>query len=88
MSSNTAVQDCQTARVFKWPARSPDLNPNENVGCFGEASAGRNYPATNKKLIRALTEEWDKLPQHWITKYTCGMLSHSTVDISRTGTFL
>ncbi|GFU79720.1 hypothetical protein TNCV_4037271 [Trichonephila clavipes] len=26
--------------------------------------AGRNYPPTNKKtLIRALTEEWDKLPQ-------------------------
>ncbi|GFX91108.1 hypothetical protein TNCV_3222691 [Trichonephila clavipes] len=26
--------------------------------------AGRNYPPTNKNtLIRALTEEWDKLPQ-------------------------
>ncbi|GFU11936.1 hypothetical protein TNCV_1484031 [Trichonephila clavipes] len=29
-----------------------------------EAVAGRNYPPTNKNtLIRALTEEWDKLPQ-------------------------
>ncbi|GFU70722.1 hypothetical protein TNCV_4224181 [Trichonephila clavipes] len=26
--------------------------------------AGRNYPPTNKNtLIRAITEEWDKLPQ-------------------------
>ncbi|GFV13487.1 transposable element Tcb2 transposase [Trichonephila clavipes] len=37
-----AVQDCQTARVFNvsvWrPARSPDLNPTENAGYFGEAS--------------------------------------------------
>ncbi|GFU24514.1 hypothetical protein TNCV_2264731 [Trichonephila clavipes] len=34
-------------------------------GCFGGGQiAGRNYPPTNKNtLIRALTEEWDKLPQ-------------------------
>ncbi|GFT70402.1 hypothetical protein TNCV_2658371 [Trichonephila clavipes] len=34
------------------------------VGCFGRQVAGRNYPPTNKNtLIRALTEEWDKVPQ-------------------------
>ncbi|GFT43400.1 transposable element Tcb1 transposase [Trichonephila clavipes] len=48
-----------------WPARSPDLNPIENVwDDLGRQVAGRNYPTTNKNtLIRALTEEWDKLPQ-------------------------
>ncbi|GFX59175.1 hypothetical protein TNCV_936901 [Trichonephila clavipes] len=31
---------------------------------WGVQVAGRNYPPTNKNtLIRALTEEWDKLPQ-------------------------
>ncbi|GFX66012.1 hypothetical protein TNCV_14331 [Trichonephila clavipes] len=31
---------------------------------WGCKVAGRNYPPTNKNtLIRALTEEWDKLPQ-------------------------
>ncbi|GFW10931.1 transposable element Tcb2 transposase [Trichonephila clavipes] len=47
------------------PARSPDLNPIENVwDALGRQVAGRNYPPTNKNtLIRALTEEWDKLPQ-------------------------
>ncbi|GFS71581.1 TBC domain-containing protein kinase-like protein [Trichonephila clavipes] len=31
---------------------------------WGRQVAGRNYPPTNKNtLIRALTEEWDKLPQ-------------------------
>ncbi|GFT58461.1 hypothetical protein TNCV_2119471 [Trichonephila clavipes] len=31
---------------------------------WGGQVAGRNYPPTNKNtLIRALTEEWDKLPQ-------------------------
>ncbi|GFT31920.1 uncharacterized protein TNCV_3467881 [Trichonephila clavipes] len=34
------------------------------MGCFGRQVAGRNYPPTNKNtLSRALTEEWDKLPQ-------------------------
>ncbi|GFT56489.1 hypothetical protein TNCV_2334481 [Trichonephila clavipes] len=39
--------------------------PIENVwDALGRQVAGRNYPPTNKNtLIRALTEEWDKLPQ-------------------------
>ncbi|GFX05692.1 transposable element Tcb2 transposase [Trichonephila clavipes] len=42
-----------------------DLNLIENVwNALGSQVAGRNYPPTNKNtLIRALTEEWDKLPQ-------------------------
>ncbi|GFS98523.1 transposable element Tcb1 transposase [Trichonephila clavipes] len=40
------------------------LNPIENVwDALERQVAGRNYPPTNKNtLIRALTEEWDKLP--------------------------
>ncbi|GFU86913.1 hypothetical protein TNCV_3441831 [Trichonephila clavipes] len=47
------------------PARSPDLNQIENVwDALGRQVSGRNYPPTNKNtLIRALTEQWDKLPQ-------------------------
>ncbi|GFU69341.1 hypothetical protein TNCV_3210051 [Trichonephila clavipes] len=51
---------------------------------LGRQVAGRNYPPTNKNtLIRALTEEWDKLPQQLldnaVQKYgtTCGMLHHT-----------
>ncbi|GFW64543.1 transposable element Tc1 transposase [Trichonephila clavipes] len=63
-----AVQDCVDSDCIQrllWPARSPDLNPIENVwDPLGRQVAGRNYPPTNKNnLIRALTEEWDKLPQ-------------------------
>ncbi|GFY30837.1 uncharacterized protein TNCV_3119971 [Trichonephila clavipes] len=40
--------------------RKEDLPKN----CCQTQVAGRNYPPTNKNtLIRALTEEWDKLPQ-------------------------
>ncbi|GFW82328.1 transposable element Tc1 transposase [Trichonephila clavipes] len=63
-----AVQDCLESEGIQrlvWPARSPDLNPIENVwDALGRQVAGRSYPPTNKNtLIRALTEEWDKLPQ-------------------------
>ncbi|GFT27681.1 hypothetical protein TNCV_3570531 [Trichonephila clavipes] len=63
-----AVQDCLDSEGIQrlvWPARSPDINPIENVwDALGRQVAGRNYPPTNKNtLIRALTEEWDKLPQ-------------------------
>ncbi|GFT82532.1 transposable element Tcb2 transposase [Trichonephila clavipes] len=63
-----AVQDCLNSEGIQrlvWSARSPDLNPIENVwDALGRQVAGRNYPPTNKNtLIRALTEEWDKLPQ-------------------------
>ncbi|GFU47306.1 transposable element Tcb1 transposase [Trichonephila clavipes] len=63
-----AVQDCLDSEGIKrlvWLPRSPDLNPIENVfHALGRQVAGRNYPPTNKNtLIRALTEEWDKLPQ-------------------------
>ncbi|GFV82051.1 transposable element Tcb1 transposase [Trichonephila clavipes] len=63
-----AVQDCLDSEGIQrllWPARSPDLNPIENVwDALGRQVAGRRYPPTNKNTpIRALTEEWDKLPQ-------------------------
>ncbi|GFV87444.1 transposable element Tcb1 transposase [Trichonephila clavipes] len=57
--------DSEGIQRLVWPARSPDLNPIENVwDALGRQVAGRNYRPTNKNtLIRALTEEWDKLPQ-------------------------
>ncbi|GFU43526.1 transposable element Tcb2 transposase [Trichonephila clavipes] len=67
-----AVQDC----FLVWPARSPDLNPIENVwDDLGWQVAGRNYPPTNKNtLIRALTEGWDKLPQQLLDNVVQSMV--------------
>ncbi|GFU97220.1 hypothetical protein TNCV_1007101 [Trichonephila clavipes] len=51
--------------TISYGQRSPDLNPIAKCVwmLWGGKFAGRNYPPTNKNtLIRALTEEWDKLP--------------------------
>ncbi|GFX33157.1 transposable element Tc1 transposase [Trichonephila clavipes] len=74
-----AVQDCLDSEVIQrlvWPARFPDLNPIENVwDALGRQVAGRNYPPTNKNtLIRALTEEWDKLPQQLLDNVVQSMV--------------
>ncbi|GFU59871.1 transposable element Tcb2 transposase [Trichonephila clavipes] len=74
-----AVQDCLDSEGIQrlvWPARSPDLNPIENVwDALGRQVAGRNYPPTNKNtLIRALTEEWDKLPQQLLDNVVQNMV--------------
>ncbi|GFX08404.1 transposable element Tcb2 transposase [Trichonephila clavipes] len=74
-----AVQDCLNSEGIQrlvWPARSPDLNPIENVwDALGRQVAGRNYPPTNKNtLIRALTEEWDKLPQQLLDNVVQSMV--------------
>ncbi|GFX74525.1 transposable element Tcb2 transposase [Trichonephila clavipes] len=74
-----AVQDCLDSEDIQrlvWPARSPDLNPIENVWyALGRQVAGRNYPPTNKNpLIRALTEEWDKLLQQLLDNVVQSMV--------------
>ncbi|GFV45488.1 transposable element Tcb1 transposase [Trichonephila clavipes] len=74
-----AFQDCLDSEGIQrlvWPARSPDLNPIENVSdALGRQVAGRNYPPTNKNtLIRALTEEWDKLPQQLLDNVVQSMV--------------
>ncbi|GFY02948.1 transposable element Tcb2 transposase [Trichonephila clavipes] len=74
-----AVQDCLDSEGIQrlvWPARSPDLNPIENMwDALGTQVAGRNYPPTNKNtLIRALTEEWDKLPQQLLDNVVQSMV--------------
>ncbi|GFX72428.1 transposable element Tcb1 transposase [Trichonephila clavipes] len=60
------------------------LNPIENVWDALGRVAGRNYPPTNKNtLIRALTEEWDKLPQQLLDNVVQIMALHMVYEVWR-----
>ncbi|GFV36979.1 transposable element Tcb2 transposase [Trichonephila clavipes] len=50
---------------MEWPACSPDMNPIEHVWyALGRRVAGRQLPPqTLQELVRALLEEWDRIPQ-------------------------
>ncbi|GFW91087.1 hypothetical protein TNCV_1759611 [Trichonephila clavipes] len=41
---------------------------------------GRNYPPTNNTLIRALTKEWDKLPQQLLDNVVQKTLSNENAE--------
>ncbi|GFV18400.1 transposable element Tcb1 transposase [Trichonephila clavipes] len=68
--------DSEGIQRLVWPVRSPDLNPIENAwDALGRQVPGRNYSLTNKNiLIRALTEEWDKLPQQLLANVVQSMV--------------
>ncbi|GFV24415.1 hypothetical protein TNCV_1752841 [Trichonephila clavipes] len=99
MSSNTRCSGLSRQRGYstsRMASAFSDLNPIENVGCFGRQVAGRNYPPTNKNtLIRAHSQRnginclnscWIMLCKVWYDVWN--VASQSTVDISRTDTFL
>ncbi|GFY12367.1 hypothetical protein TNCV_284701 [Trichonephila clavipes] len=76
------LMNCQTKlrinhlAAVKSVAILENLNPIENVwDALGRQVAGRNTPPTNKNtLIRALTEEWDKLPQQLLDNVVQSMV--------------
>ncbi|GFU51150.1 hypothetical protein TNCV_966411 [Trichonephila clavipes] len=94
MSSNTRCSGLSnsTSRIA---SAFSDLNPIENVwDALGRQVAGRNYPPTNKNTlssvhlngINCLNSCWIMLCK--VSYDVWNVASHSTVDISRTDTFL
>ncbi|GFX01552.1 transposable element Tcb2 transposase [Trichonephila clavipes] len=74
-----AVQDCLDSEGIQrlvWPARSPDLNPIENVwdALGGKLLVETILRQTRIPLIRALTEEWHKLPQQLLDNVVQSMV--------------
>ncbi|GFW54432.1 hypothetical protein TNCV_1607961 [Trichonephila clavipes] len=57
-----------------WPARSSDLNPIENVGMLWGGKLLVETILRQTKHIRALTEEWDKLPQQLLDNVVQSMV--------------
>ncbi|GBL77601.1 hypothetical protein AVEN_152851-1 [Araneus ventricosus] len=79
--------ESETIPQMPWPARSPDLNPIENVwDMLGRRIAGRNVPpGTLHELQQALLQEWALLPQQAINDTIASMPRRCQACISARG---
>ena len=56
-----------TIRFFRdWPARSPDLNPIENLWSYVQGRVSRRGPTDRTALAGFFRQEWEAIPQHVI----------------------
>ncbi|GFY02455.1 hypothetical protein TNCV_3503361 [Trichonephila clavipes] len=79
MSSNTRCSGLSRQRGYSTSRMASAFSrskPFENVwDALRRQVAGGNYPPTNKNtLIRALTDEWDKLPQQLLDNVVQSMV--------------
>ena len=56
--------------IQDWPARSPDLNPIENLCAEVQRRVwASSYPETEAELRRAVEREWERIPQSTVDEY-------------------
>ena len=71
--SMDAVQDLVGNRWIEHPARSPDLNPMEDIWSYLDRKVKEVRPRTITSLKRVLTKSWVSLPWNYIAQSTKSM---------------
>lgn len=77
----------QHIRLMDWPARSPDLNPMENVwGWLSRAVYANNRQfVSTSELKDCIFDNWSKMPQELVTKLVTSMHNRAVAVIERRG---
>lgn len=74
-ASTRAWLATKKVRLLDWPARSPDLNPMENLWGYLSQKVyahGRQY-SSKRELEEAIFREWDAIPQEYLQGLTESM---------------
>ena len=68
-----------------WPARSPDLNPIENLWAIISRRVGSRQPTDEAELALFFVEEWNAIPQSVIDKLVLSFEGRLKECIARNG---
>lgn len=77
----------QHAWLLQWPARSPNLNPIENVCSWVSRKVyeGNKQFETTSELLEAVLRVWDQVPDSLISKLLLSMNSRLVEVLERGG---
>ena len=75
-------------RTVDWPARSPDLNPIENIWAILSTRVSDRLPTNATELENYTVQEWDRLEQSTVDKFVLSFFSKAARCITAKGKFL
>jgi len=83
--SMDTLRDLVGDRVIEHPARSPDLNPMEDMWSYLDRKVKEVRPQTIKSLKRTLTKAWKMLPWSYVARSTNSMSKRLAACVEKGG---
>ena len=74
--------------VLKWPSKSPDINPIENVWHILKSQIRKRLPTDIEDLEKVIHEEWQNLNNQIISNIACSFEFHIKNLYNRKGHML
>ena len=71
--------------VMDWPSNSPDLNPIENLWGIVKNRVEKRMPNNICELQQYMTEEWEKIPDEFLTNLIRSMCDRCQLVIDSNG---
>ena len=68
-----------------WPSNSPDLNPIENLWGIVKNRVEKHMPNNICELQQYMTEEWEKIPDEFLTNLIRSMRDRCQLVIDSNG---